>query len=78
MMNIARLWPPYRRLYRARLAQGTPLIDGRETKILARAMGYDADLLRHVVEDKPLEFEPRESYPSRLQEYLGRRKGLAA
>lgn len=69
-MNWARLHPGYRREYRKALARSTPLIDGQQTRWMARVMRYDAQLLKRVAKEKPVAFEPRATYSDRLTDWV--------
>lgn len=56
------------RRFRLALAQATPLIHGRETRKVARAIGYDLDKLQQLAE-KAVPFEPRDTYFERAMEW---------
>lgn len=69
-MKISKLNTKARKEFRRALAINTPVIDGRDSKILAKEMGYETDLLQRVITEVPIPFEPRETYPSRLQKWI--------
>ncbi len=53
--------------FRRALAERTPLIDGRETRRIARLLRYDPDQASRLVQEVP--FDPRETYPSRAVQW---------
>lgn len=55
-----------RRNFRRELARQTPLINGRETKKVAAAISYDAEIAQLVIEENIVPFEPRETFRDRL------------
>lgn len=55
------------RRFRRSLAKATPLIDGRETRKVAAALGYRADVAEQMIAELP--FDPRETYPERALEW---------
>jgi len=55
--------------YRRALALTTPLIDGRETRQIAKALRYDPERLQQL--PKAVDFEPRETFPARALEWAG-------
>ena len=56
------------RRFRLALAQSTPLIFGRETRKVARAIRYDTDKLAELA-TQSVPFDPRETYPERALEW---------
>lgn len=56
------------RRFRLALARSTPLIHGRETRKVARAIRYDADRLTELA-GQAVPFEPRDTYPERALEW---------
>jgi len=72
-MKWARFNPFYRRAFRRTLALCTPLIDGDQTRVIARAMRYDIDLLRRLAKDSPVPFDPQETFGRRLLDWLRHR-----
>lgn len=56
------------RRFRRALAMATPLIFGRETRKVARAIRYDADKLFELAQHA-VPFEPRDTYPERALEW---------
>lgn len=53
--------------YRRALALSTPLIEGRETRRVAKALGYDTGALVKLPES--IEFEPRATFYKRAMEW---------
>lgn len=58
------------RRFRLALARVTPLIYGRETRKVAAAIRYRADLAEELAAGA-VDFEPRETYPTRALEWAG-------
>lgn len=59
-----------RRQFRRTLALSTPLMDGRETKRVAKVIGYDVATLEQLAVDRVVPFEPRETYASRVLDHF--------
>lgn len=60
-----------RRAFRRELARQTPLIDGRETRLIARKIHYNADRAHEIIGQQVVPFDPRNSFRDRLLAELG-------
>lgn len=56
------------RQFERELAKATPLIDGRETRRVSRAIAFSPDRFRKLA-DGEVPFEPRQTYPRRALEW---------